>query len=211
MFSGTVFARQSEPEADCTLPRSCWAFYERVDGSTPTTAIADALGMSDAETFAAVRLLQAHGLIAEPALTYAAYRGESEASTPASTPASTEAPTEAASGDGVAESPDAASRDTFSTEVLNARDLSTQELKQRSLHLPSLLDWLRSTMPNVKDYTNVKAFVVMEASDVLADHGVTDVDDLEAVERFDDPEAIRALEKAVRNNVNERIPESCYQ
>lgn len=96
MFSGTVFTKQGEPGPDLQLPRSAWAFYDRVDGRTSAGAIAAALGLSDAETFAAVQVLQSHALIREPLLRYADYRAaRDEAPGPAPLDAPPEAPREA--------------------------------------------------------------------------------------------------------------------
>lgn len=320
MFSGTVFTRSGDPGPDVALPRSCWDVFHHVDGTTPIGAIADRLGLSDAELFAGVRLLEAQDLIGEAVMTYGEYKtyaasartksdaasandapakdasAEEAATSNASIPeeqtatfSGSEAPPvdadmEAASepladdddpveqaasdvadtvasdddspatlydggsqnadpqdadpqdadsqnadshdaglegagspesahrGDGTSQRPsEPASSGDLSTAELNVEDITEEVLEQRSLHVPSLLSWLSDTMSNVKDYRNVQAFVLMEASDVLARHGITDVGDLESVDRFDDPDAILALEKAVRNNVNERIPETCYQ
>lgn len=359
MFSGTVFTQSGDPGPDVALPRSCWDVFHHVDGTTPIGAIADRLGFSDAELFAAVRQLETQGLIEEAVMTYgeyetyaapadpsdtsstaspadaaseapvtetldedavgeertgsegagdalssespssespssdapsvpeektAAYTGdeappvdsdvtnlkgtsddeqesvERAASDVAETvasdrdePASTSEPSDdagdgasstlfmdevgASRGDGTAEQPseptsseptssdpvssestssepassDTSTSDGLTTAELNVEDITEEVLDQRTLHVPSFLSWLRETMSNEKDFRNVKAFVLMEASDVLGRHDITDVDDLEAVDHFDDPDAILALEKAVRNNVHERIPETCYQ
>lgn len=73
MFSGTIFVCQRKPDPSVQLPRSCWAVYERLDGKTPIGQIADALRLSEAETFAAIRQLQTRELIEESVLSYPAY------------------------------------------------------------------------------------------------------------------------------------------
>ncbi len=74
MFSGTVFTRAAQPPEDVRLPRSCWAFYHQIDGSSTVASIAYDLDLSEAETFAAIRLLQSHSLVEEKPLTYAEFR-----------------------------------------------------------------------------------------------------------------------------------------
>ena len=79
MFSGTVFTRAAEPPKDIRLPRSCWAFYQQVDGASTVRSIAFDLDLSKAETFAAIRLLQSYELVKEQSLTYAEFRRLMEA------------------------------------------------------------------------------------------------------------------------------------
>jgi len=74
MFSGTIFSRAARPLEDIRLPRSCWSFFQHVDGSTTVADIAHELSLSDAEAFAAVRLLQSHGLIEEDSMTFAEFQ-----------------------------------------------------------------------------------------------------------------------------------------
>lgn len=78
MFSGTVFTRAAEPPKDVRLPRSCWAFYQQVDGASTVASIAYDLDLSEAETFAAIRLLQSYDLVEEKSLTYAEFRRSTE-------------------------------------------------------------------------------------------------------------------------------------
>lgn len=250
MFSGTIFTRRGEPAEALRLPRSCWAFYERIDGDTPVGEIADALGFSDAETFAAVRLLQTHELIREAAVTYADFQaGSDDASAPGATP-STEAPEHSgtAAGDGMMPSdpaptdrdtdpdgteaapgtaqdaadatsdagagypePETGSYATGSLDAADAADAATQTQDAPVLHLPSLWEWMESLSGNVKHYKNTQAFILMEASGALDDIGVESMDDLEALDVIRDPNVMEALENAVENNLNESIPESCYQ
>lgn len=248
MFSGTIFTRRGEPAEALRLPRSCWAFYERIDGDTPVGEIAGALGCSDAETFAAVRLLQAHDLIREAAVTYADFRaGRDDASAPGATP-STEASSHSgtAAGDGMMPSdPAPTDRDadaggtetasdaaqdasdggpgagdagypepetgSYATGSFDAADAPTQTQDAPVLHLPSLWEWMETLSGNVKHYKNTQAFILMEASGALDDIGVESMDDLEALDVIRDRDVMAALENAVENNLNESIPESCYQ
>ncbi len=79
------------------------------------------------------------------------------------------------------------------------------------LHLPSFWAWLEEHAPNVKEYKNTQAFILMETSGPLSRIGIDSMDDLQELERCDDPEVVEALEAAVENNLNESIPSSCYQ
>jgi DNA-binding Lrp family transcriptional regulator len=207
MFSGTLFARGREPDSNVQLSRTCWAFYDRVDGATPVAAIADALQLSEAETFAAIQQLRAHDLIRETTLTYDAYRAERGDAPALDTSSRDEPSRDTSSRDGSSRDGQPGDGQDDAYEL----DLSTQELEQRTLHVPSLWSWLQSTADNVKDYKNIQAFVLMEASDALSGIGVESLDDLERLERCDDPAVIRAFEEAVANNANERIPDQCYQ
>ena len=317
MYSGIIFSRRSEPPEDVRLPRSCWAFYDRVDGSTPTAAIADALDLSQEETFAAVHGLQSLGLIEETVVTYEAYSAPDSARAPAPKPDSADADSRAPapkpdsadadsadaesagvdyagdtstpagtssagtgrapSGDGSAPAPGApslypddaepaeasvdngagedapAARPTGeSDEGSAAREapaadaspddppaddppadegpvdeafsgeehLGDASFGGRSaespdaapdLHLPSFWAWLEEHAPNVKEYKNTQAFILMETSGPLSRIGIDSMDDLQELERCDDPEVVEALEAAVENNLNESIPSSCYQ
>jgi len=74
MFSGTIFSRAARPPEDIRLPRSCWTFFQHVDGSTTVADIAHELDLSDAEAFAAIRLLQSHGLIEEASMTFSEFQ-----------------------------------------------------------------------------------------------------------------------------------------
>jgi len=312
MYSGIIFSRCSEPPEDVRLPRSCWAFYDRVDGSTPTAAIVDALNLSQEETFAAVQGLQSLGLIEEAVITYEAYSAPDSARSPAPKPESADAESadaesadaesagetsspagtssagtgRAASGDGSApasgapslyphdaesaeasvdngagEDPTAARPTEESDKGSAAREVSAADASpddppadaspddppagdppagegpvdeafsgeehlgdtssgERSaespdaalgLHLPSFWAWLEEHAPNVKEYKNTQAFILMETSRPLSRIGIDSMDDLQELERCDDPEVVEALEAAVENNLNESIPSSCYQ
>lgn len=201
MFSGTVFTQQREPESDLTLPHSCWAVYDRIDGETSIGQIADTLGLSDPETFAAVRQLQQRDLIEEPTISYPTYKQESSDKQESSEEHDAEGESEQSlpevSGDGAG--------------GMNGTTTADEEDTEKALHLPTLWNWLEKTTDNVKAYKNTQAFVLMEASDALEAVGVGNMDDLEDMERCSDPEVIQALETAVENNVSERIPEQCYQ
>jgi len=303
MYSGIIFSRCSEPPEDVRLPRSCWAFYDCVDGSTPTAAIADALDLSQEETFAAVHGLQSLGLIEEAVVTYEAYSAPDSARAPAPKPESADAESadaelagvdsagesstpagtssagtgRAPSGDGSAPasgapslypddaesaeasvdngagedataakptgesdegsatrevpaadaSPDDSPADdppadegpvdeAFSGEE-HLGDASSGERPVESpeaapgLHLPSFWAWLEEHAPNAKEYKNTQAFILMETSGPLSRIGIDSMDDLQELERCDDPEVVEALEAAVENNLNESIPSSCYQ
>lgn len=236
MFSGTVFTRAAQPPEDVRLPRSCWAFYQQVDGSSTVASIAYDLDLSEAETFAAIRLLQSYNLVEEKTVTYAEFRrsadsaGEADAS-PAADPTTDDvSPATAhgtASGDGVMPSdpaptdsaeesgPETGSYSTQSIETPSftsgsgSSDTQTQSVP--ALDLASFWEWLESKSGNVKNYKNTQAFILMEASTALAGIGVTSMDELEAMEQCDDPDVVAALESAVENNLNESIPESCYK
>lgn len=193
--------RQREPDPDLTLPRSCWAVYDRLDGETTIGQIADTLGLSAAETFAAVRQLQQRDLIEEPVLSYPAYQ-ERDQDDEASD-AGEEASVPRTSGEG------ARSSTVNGTRSATTGDGAIDE--GEAIHLPTLWNWLEDATDNVKAYKNTQAFVLMEASDALESVGVGNMEDLEEMERCSDPEVIQALETAIENNVNERIPEQCYR
>ena len=200
MYSGTVFTQERTPASDLQLPQTCWAFFDRVDGTTSARSIAEALHLSDAELFAVVQQLRCHDLIGEAVTTYEAYRASSA---------------DAAEGDAASRrSADHAANAAASGQTGESGayelEMTTQELN-RTLHVPRLWSWLKSTADNVKDYKNVQAFILMEASDALESIGVEDMEDLTQLDRCSDPDVIRAFEKAVVNNANERIPEQCYQ
>lgn len=210
MFAGTVFVRQRTPAPDLTLPRSCWAVYDRLDGETAIGRIADALGLSDAETFSVVRQLQRRDLIEEPVLSYPAYREQTDAETAAEGSASSSGSPESAGGaeqavsgvggDGV--------RSTTSSPAASAGE---QRPNEAALHFPTLWDWLEEATDSVKSYKNTQAFVLLEAADALNAIGVSNMGDLENVERCGKPSVVEALETAVQENVDERIPERCYR
>ncbi len=205
MFSGTVFVRQREPDSELKLPRSCWAVYDRLDGDTSIGQIADTIGLSEAEAFAVVRQLQQRDLIEEPMLSYPAYKAregnEKQGNGETEDPVEDEQPLPEMSGDGAASVNGTAS----------AADERETEEASGAIHLPTLWEWLEETTDNVKAYKNTQAFVLMEASDALESVGVGNMEDLEEMERCSDPEVIRALETAIENNLNERIPEQCYR
>jgi hypothetical protein len=235
MFSGTIFTRAAQPPEDVRLPRSCWAFYHQVDGSSTVAAIAYDLDLSEAETFAAIRLLQSYDLVEEKTLTYAEFRHSADGAPDTSSSATADpTPDDAssapdhgtASGDGVMPSdpeptdateeggPETGNYSTQSIETPSfasgsgSSDTQTQSVP--ALDLPSFWEWLKSKSGNVKNYKNTQAFILMEASTALASIGITSMDELEAMERCDDPDVVAALESAVENNLNESIPESCY-
>ncbi|PEN13841.1 hypothetical protein CRI94_07200 [Longibacter salinarum] len=231
MFSGTIFSRKSDPPSSLQLPRSCWAFYHEVDGETSTSDIASDLGLSESETFSAVRLLQSHDLIAEDVVTYDAFRPQAATSEPPS-PSSSDGPSATETGgdgvesDGVesgqprredvtsADSQhETGSFDRFDTSSIDLSEdrVPTQTRPAPELHLRALWKWMEDLSENVKNYKNTQAFILMEASGALASIGVESMDDLEALEVIKDPEVMEALETAVENNLNESIPESCYQ
>lgn len=191
MFSGTIFVCQRQPDPSVQLPRSCWAVYERLDGKTPIGQIADALNLSEAETFAAIRQLQTRELIEESVLSYPAYMERS-----------TGAPA------------NARSMPTNGTHATPASDQpsvpSGEDEADRALHLPTLWDWLGEKTDDVKSYKNTQAFVLMEAADALEAIGVGSMEDVEEVEHCRNAQVVRALETAVKNNVGESIPPRCY-
>jgi transposase-like protein len=203
MFSGTVFVRQREPDSDLQLPRSCWAVYDRLDGDTAIGEIADTLGLSESETFAVVRQLQQRDLIEEQILSYPAYKRREDAEAPRQQGDEDASSVPEVAGDGARSS---SMNGTASTTEDETTDEGTN-----AIHLPSLWDWLEEATDNVKAYKNTQAFVLMEASDALESVGVGNMEDLEDMERCSDPEVIQALETAIENNVNERIPERCYR
>lgn len=270
MYSGTILSRRKEPSPDLRLPRSCWAFYDQVDGRKPVGAIADALGFSDAETFAVVQQLQSYDLVEEAIVSYADYQeaaeetaadtdtvkqaasgaidtAEADASeTDASeTGASEEAggssasgPAGDPSGDGAAETKpieapagtseeSAAQGDAAEPSASTSASASASESTEASarpdegygtriqqaptINLNALWTWLEESVDNVKDYKNTQAFILMEASGPLSQIGVETMEDLQAMQTCDDPDVVEALEQAVESNVNERIPETCYQ
>lgn len=199
MFSGTVFVRQREPDSNLKLPHSCWAVFDRLDGGTSIGEIADTLGLSQSETFAVVRQLQQRDLIEEPTMTYSAFK-QQDSDQELGTDAEEDQSLPEMSGDGAGGMGGSASTDDEPPE--NAPEV---------LHLPTLWDWLEETADNVKAYKNTQAFVLMEASDALEAVGVGNMEDLEDMEECSDPEVIDALETAIENNVDEHIPEKCYQ
>jgi len=210
MFAGTIFVRQRTPASHLTLPRTCWAVYDQLDGETPIGRIAGALGLSDAETFAVVRQLQRRDLIEEPVLSYPAYREQADAETTGEGTASSfdsfESTSEAeqavpeVGGDGA--------RPATSASGPLAGEPCSDEVV---LHLPTLWNWLEEATDSVKSYKNTQAFVLLEAADALDAIGVNNMGDLENVERCSNPAVVEALETAVRKNVDERIPERCYR
>lgn len=232
MFSGTIFSRAARPPENARLPRSCWAFFQHVDSATTVDDIARKLDLSDAEAFAAIRLLQSYGLIEEDCMTFAEFQNLSdgavaadesdEASDPASVPESTRGD---ASGDGVIPSnpkpaetaPESApetgsySTDAVDTSASSSTPAGTRTQSVPVLDLTSFWKWLEGKSGNVKNYKNTQAFILMEASGALSSIGVESMDALEAMEECGDPDVIEALEQAVENNMNETIPESCYK
>lgn len=188
MYAGTIFEQAQAPDAALTLPQACWAVYARIDGRTPVQSIADALALSEAETFAAIQQLQAHNLITEAVLTYEAFQVQSEI------------------GDASHE-PEAAASDTASSTASNT---ASGDGAAGALHLPRLWTWLEETAANQKNYKNTQAFVLMEAADALAHIGVSDMSDLNEVQVCTDAEAIAALEEAIEHNVGTAIPDRCY-
>lgn len=235
MFSGTVFTRAAQPPEDVRLPRSCWAFYHQVDGSSTVASIAYDLDLSEAETFAAIRLLQSYDLVEEQTLTYNEFRRSDEDTadedaSPVDSATDDVPPATAhgtASGDGVMPSepePTDTANDSgpetgsYSTQSIDtpafasgsgSSDTQTQSVP--ALDLSAFWEWLESKSGNVKNYKNTQAFILMEASSALAAIGVTSMDELEAMEECDDPGVVAALESAVENNINETIPKSCYK
>jgi transposase-like protein len=204
MFSGTVFVRQREPDPNLKLPRSCWAVYDRLDGEKSIGQVAEALGLSEAETFAVVRQLQQQDLIEEPMLSYPAYQERETGEGRQTSTEATERSVPEVSGDG------ARSGSANGTPSAAAVDGPTDG-EAEAIHLPTLWDWLEEATDNVKSYKNTQAFVLMEASDALESIGVSNMEDLEDMEQCSDPSVVEALETAIQNNVDEHIPEQCYR
>jgi len=200
MFSGTVFVQRREPDPELKLPRSCWAVYDRLDGTTGIGEIADALGLSQPEVFATVRQLQQRDLIEEPTISYSAYQAGATDEERDQDSADNNQSLPEMSGDGAGE----VNRSAADTDEESAES-------DQSLHFPTLWNWLEETTDNVKAYKNTQAFVLMEASDALEAVGVGNMEDLEELDHCSDPEVIQALETAIENNVNERIPDRCYR
>jgi chemotaxis protein histidine kinase CheA len=250
MFSGTILSRRKEPSPDLRLPRSCWAFYDQVNGRKPVGAIADALGFSDAETFAVVQQLQSYDLVEEAIVSYADYQEAAEETDPSTDtvkqaaddtgaveagaepePAQSAAePSGDPSGDGAAktqpiEPPSGASAESDTDELDAPTEASggadsqphedegygTRIQQAPAIDLDALWTWLEESVDNVKDYKNTQAFILMEASGPLSEIGVETMEDLQALKTCDDPDVVEALEQAVESNVNERIPQTCYQ
>jgi len=207
MFSGTVFEKANTPAASLKLPRKCWALYAQIDGETPTGTIAEALELSSTETFAVVQQLQAHDLIQETVLTYAAFQEEQ------------------AEADVDAEGTSSKHEDTDAPPVEAANTLTGESTSNgtspavadkaapgggHALHIPRLWEWLQEASENQKDYKNTQAFVLIEASDALSQIGITDMEDLEAVRVCEDEDAVAALESAIEHNMGIPIPDRCY-
>jgi DNA-binding Lrp family transcriptional regulator len=192
--------QRREPASDLKLPHTCWAVYDQLDGETAIGEIADALGLSGPEVFAVVRQLQQRDLIEEPTISYSAYKtGEPEEGQVSGSEDEQSLPEMSGDGAGTVNEPASTTDEDSADESVDA------------IHLPTLWDWLEETTDNVKAYKNTQAFVLMEASDALESVGVGNMEDLEDLERCSDPAVIQALETAIANNVNERIPEQCYR
>jgi hypothetical protein len=197
-YAGSVFVRRPDaPPADLRLPRRCWRFYHALDGHTPAAALADRLHLSEADMAVVVETLRRHDLIAEPVETYAAFRA-AQADVPSAAPSDDVAHVSETLAD---ESHAAAQGD----------GAPTHGADDRALDLPALWSWLKDRADNVKDYKNKQTFVLVEAGDALAAAGIYETDDLEARETLNEPEAVRALERAIERNFQTPVPAHCYR
>ena len=142
MFSGTIFSRAARPPEDIRLPRSCWTFFQHVDGSTTVADIAHELDLSDAEAFAAIRLLQSHGLIEEASMTFSEFQDYADGGIAADQPDGGAGPARPhsaggdAAGDGTMPSqpqPAETSPAETSQERVQPKDVQQEEIPQEEL------------------------------------------------------------------------------